>query len=91
LLVEASMTRPHPTLESIELSDLDAAAGGMRWDENSRQSTNVIDCRGPTCLDSNGEVDVKATMQHKYNIGHERKPLPKGDGGGLGLPRIPER
>lgn len=85
------MSSPDKTLETIELRDLDAAAGGMRWDENSRESTNVIDCRGPTCLDSNGNVDVRATLQHKHNIGHDIKPLPKGDGGGLGLPRIPDR
>jgi hypothetical protein len=85
------MEKPTSPLEPIDPSSLEAASGGMRYDENSRQSTNVLDCRGPTCLDSNGQVDVDATRKHKLGIGNERIPLPKGDGGGLGLPPIPER
>jgi hypothetical protein len=32
---------------------------------------------------------VKATMQHKYGVGIERQPLPKGDGGPLPGPEMP--
>ncbi|HKE16358.1 MAG TPA: hypothetical protein VKB80_15900 [Kofleriaceae bacterium] len=63
----------------------------MRYDANSRESTNVIDCRGPTCVDSTGKTDWKATMQHKYGVGNEAKPLPKGDGGPLPGPKVPRR
>jgi hypothetical protein len=77
------------TLEPIDPARLDAASGGMKYDESSRQSTNVLDCRGPTCLDSTGKTDVKATMQHKYGVGIERQPLPKGDGGPLPGPKMP--
>jgi len=93
------MSRPHipeshtlspPPLDPIDPARLDAVSGGMRYDENSRESENVLDCRGATCVDSSGKIDVKATMQHKYGVGIERKPLPKGDGGGLGLPKIPD-
>jgi hypothetical protein len=85
------MSRQNPSLEKIDPTKLEAASGGMRYDENSRESTNVIDCRGPTCVDSTGKTDWKATMQHKYGVGIERKPLPKGDGGPLGTPRPPAK
>jgi hypothetical protein len=35
------------------------------------------------------KTDVKATMQHKYGVGIERQPLPKGDGGPLPGPEMP--
>lgn len=76
-------------LESIDPARLDAASGGMRYDQNDRESTNVLDCRGQTCVDASGKTDWKATMQHKYGVGIERQPLPKGDGGPLPGPRLP--
>jgi hypothetical protein len=86
------MTRSHPTLEAIDLSDLDAVSGGQmqfKWDESSPRSENVIDCRGSTCVDSTGKTDWKSTLQHKYGIGHERQQLPKPDDGPLGGPKSP--
>jgi hypothetical protein len=88
------MTRPTPTLTEIAPDDLEAASGGQQLQfktEGREGSTNVLDCRGDTCLDSTGKVDVEATRAHKQGIHPPIKPLPTGDGGGLGTPRVPKR
>lgn len=94
IALDRIMTSAKRPLSDLEPADLDAAAGGHQpltlRTEGRPLSKNVLDCRGDTCTDWTGETDVEATLQHKHNVGWPpRKPLPTGDGGGLGSPRIP--
>jgi hypothetical protein len=91
LAPRVGMKTPDEPLQELEPLTLEEASGGFKWDANSPRSTNVLDCRGPTCLKPNGEIDAVATRQHKQGIGHPNIPLPKGDGGPLGGPRVPPR
>ena len=74
------MNRPAHSLEEIDPSLLEAAIGGLKWNDQSPRSQNVLDCRGPTCLKMDGTVDPVATQQHKQGVGFPTTPLPKGDG-----------
>ncbi len=74
-------TTPLSPLEEVTPSSLEAVSGGnenmlgFKWDEKSPRSDNVIDCRGDTCLDSNGKVDPVATALHKRK--RPKKPVVK--------------
>jgi hypothetical protein len=88
------MTRVVSSIENLESSILGAVTGGQNLGfvtQGRQGSENILDCRGDTCLDSTGKVDWAATRAHKYGIQPPPLPLPTGDGGGLGTPKVPDR
>lgn len=69
------MTKSNENLPEIDPPSLEKASGGqqmgLKW-QGREGSTNILDCRGPTCLDSTGKVDEQATREHKRS----RPPAP---------------